>query len=112
MTGREFLALDLERIVKFIEKPKTRIELNGFGLTGIQKERKGRKIEKRLPKFKLQALPTPDMTKLSEYQAIISSAERKCIIYFKIRVIGDGKIKPEVIEIHDDPRGIYTAPGK
>ena len=40
MTGREFLALDLERIVKFIEKPKTRAELNGFGLTGIQKESK------------------------------------------------------------------------
>ena len=103
MSGREFLALDLERMVKFIEKPMTRLELNGFGLTGIQKERKGRKIEKRLPKFKLQALPTPDMTKLSEYQAIIGTAERKCIIYFKIRTIGNGKIKPEVIEIHDDP---------
>ncbi len=109
MTGREFLALDLESIVKFIEKPKKRIELNGFGLTGIQKERKGRKIEKRLPKFKLQAFPTTDMTSLSEYQAIIRSAERKCIIYFKIRDIGL-KVKPYVIEIHDDPGGIYTAP--
>ena len=110
MSGREFLALDLESMVKFIEKPKTRLELNGFGLTGIQKERKGRKIEKRLPKFKLQALP--DMTKLSEYQAIIKTAGRKCIIYFKIRTIGNGKIKPEVIEIHDDAKGIYTAPGE
>ena len=110
MSGREFLALDLERMVKFIEKPMTRLELNGFGLTGIQKERKGRKIEKRLPKFKLQALPTTDMTKLSEYQAIIRSAERKCIIYFKISAIGNGKVKPKVIEIHDDPKGIYTAP--
>ena len=109
MTGREFLALDLESIVKFIEKPKKRIELNGFGLTGIQKERKGRKIEKRLPKFKLQAFPTTDRTSLSEYQAIIRSAERKCIIYFKIRDIGL-KVKPYVIEIHDDPGGIYTAP--
>jgi len=112
MTGREFLALDLERIVKFIEKPKTRAELNGFGLTGIQKEKNGRKIEKRLPKFKLQALPTPDIPSLSEYQAIIRSAERKCIIYFKIRAIGNGKVKPDVIEIHDDPRGIYTASGE
>lgn len=43
MTGREFLALDIERMVKFIEKPKKRLELNGFGLTGIQKEREGRK---------------------------------------------------------------------
>ena len=112
MTGREFLALDLERMVKFIEKPKKRLELNGFGLTGIQKERNGRKIEKRLPKFKLQAMPTTDMTCLSEYQAIIESAERKCIIYFKIRDIGPWKVKPYVIEIHDDPRGIYTAHGK
>lgn len=105
MTGREFLALDLERMVKFIEKPKKREELNGFGLTGIQKERK---IEKRLPKFKLQA----SMTRLSEYQAIISSAGRKCIIYFKIRAIGNGKVKPQVIEIHDDTDRIYTAPGE
>lgn len=112
MTGREFLALDIERMVKFIEKPKKRLELNGFGLTGIQKEREGRKIEKRLPKFKLQAMPTTDITSLSEYQAIIKSAERKCIIYFKIRAIGLGKVKPVVIEIHDDPRGIYTAPGE
>lgn len=111
MSGREFLALDIEGMRKFIEKPRKGTELNGFGLTGIQKERNGRKIEKRLPKFKLQAMPVYSSTFLgpSEYQAIIRSAERKCIIYFKIRNIGLGKIKSTVIEIHDDPRGIYRA---
>jgi len=102
MSGREFLALDSGSMRNYLEGPR-KINHATFwktlGLTGVQRERRGRKIWKKWPRIIVRGYTRANKFNLPRYEAIIQSAEKIVTIDFNFTDISKDVINIYVMEI-------------